>query len=329
MRPAQGAALSRRPVITSFIFTVSLFMIGCMGLTGSRRPAAPVQQAYIDRTPTAHELVAYLNANAGRLRSLDSHDLDLDVQAGKQSFGLRGTLLCQKPKNFRLQAKMPALSKTVADFGSNDQEFWYWIEQDRPPFLYHCAYADLERGNVVLPFPLRPDWVLEALGLGAPAPVGTPEQEQARGRTLTVRMRPDKRHVDLIERTTSPQGQPVVKLTVFNNFNAEGTTPQVAEYLLYDAQNQQQPLCRARVEKVHYDAASQAVVPEKMRIEWPSQQLALTLTLGEIQVNNPKTDYAFNKKLFTRPQLRGVREHDLARGLPSMTPAGIQRAGFR
>src|SRR6476619_1619413 len=100
---------------------------------------------------------------------------------------------------------------------------------------------------------------MEALGVGAPAPVGKPEDEQARGRKVWVDKSKDGRFIDLFEQTRSIQGQPVTKVTRFNNVNATGTRPQVAGYFLMDARGQ--TLCEARVTKVQYDAASGATVP--------------------------------------------------------------------
>ena len=97
-------------------------------------------------------------------------------------------------------AARPALARKVADFGSNDREFWYWISEDKPPNLYHCSYSDLSRGNVRLPFPLHPDWILEALGMSAPAPT---DQDPARGRTLKVQKSDNNKFINMYEETTS------------------------------------------------------------------------------------------------------------------------------
>lgn len=304
---------------------------GCMGLTGNRTPA-PTPQAYFnkpqDQPPTPEALVTYLNKNAAKVSALESRDLDIDAQQGKQSLpSLSGVLYCQKPQNFRMKAKI--FGNEEADFGSNSQEFWYYIKRDNPPYLNHCSYADLERGNVNLPFPLKPDWILETLGMSAPAPMGTPEQEQARSRSLRVVMREGGKYIDLYEQTTSTQGQPVMKLTVFNNFNAyperpapnQLYKPQVAQHVLYDAR--QQPICLANVIDVQYDAANAVMVPHKVKLEWPGMQLSLTLTLREVAVNRPKTDAP---DLFQRP--KGYRAFDLARGTLDGAPASsILRAG--
>jgi hypothetical protein len=296
-----------------------------MGLNSNMRPTPPgPAPTYLEATPSASELVTYLNNRTAGINSLESRDLDLELKADGQSGDIHGDLFCQKPRNFRLRAELRVLGKPLADIGSNDREFWYWFSEDKPPDLYHCAYSDLSRGNVRLPLPLHPDWMLEALGVGAPAAVGTPEEEQARGRSLEVRKSKDNHYLYLIERTTSLQGQPVIKETVLNNFQATGTKPQVVAYRLYDGQNKL--ICKANVTKVQYDGKSGAVVPQRVEFEWPAMKLTMVMTLDKIAVNNPVQ--ANNTKLFTRPQPRpGSREVDLAQGMPLMTPTGIQRAG--
>lgn len=302
---------------------------GCMGLSTSRNNSTQQPPGELRKeTPSAAELVKYLNDRTAAIQSLESRDLDLDIKMDKQAFGVRGELFCQKPKNFRMLAKMPALGKRVADFGSNDREFWYWISEDKPPDQYFCTYTDLARGDVRLPFPMHPDWMLEALGLGAPAPIGTPEEEQARGRTLEVKKTSDNRFIELYERTRSAQGLPVIKVTTLNNFNATGSQPQVVGYFLYDANNLKTPICHARVTKVQYDQASHMVVPQKIELTWPSMNnLSLVMTLGDISVNNP--NLSSNPKLFARPHSRDIREVDLAKGAPIMTPTRIQRGAMR
>jgi hypothetical protein len=302
-----------------------LLLAGCMGLSTSRNPAPPVPKVtYEDKTPTPSELVWFLNERASKVNSLATTDVDLDIKADGQSFGVHGDLHCQKPRNFRLRAKRPVLSGIAADFGSNDSEFWYYISEDRPPDLYHCSYTNLSQGTVRLPFPLHPDWVLEALGMAAPAPVGTPEEEQARGRTLRIEKSKDNKFLDLYEQTRSLQGQPIMKVTRLNNFKADGTRPQIAGYYLYESGGQR-PVCQATVSKVQYDSASGTVIPYVVEISWPAMKLSIVLTLDKVKVNGG--NLAANPKLFARPSYSGVREVDLARGAPMVSPTGVQRAG--
>jgi hypothetical protein len=183
----QRAAGSKAALYCLLPAACCLLFVGCMGMSSATRTPAPSPAGPLyDTPPTTVEVVNYLNRSTAKVTSFESRDVDMDISADGRAVGVHGTLYCEKPRNFRMRAKMPVTGNLAADFGSNSQEFWYWIGQDKPPDLYHCSYADLSRGNVRLPFPLHPDWMLEALGVAAPAPVGTPEQEQALGRTLHV-----------------------------------------------------------------------------------------------------------------------------------------------
>ncbi|HEY1380799.1 MAG TPA: hypothetical protein VGF55_28615 [Gemmataceae bacterium] len=327
-KPGRAARAPRWVFRAGFLAACCLLpaacLSGCMGLSTSRNPTPPADGKLIDVMPTSAELVGYLNRRAEMVNSLATTEVDLDIKADGQTFSVHGDLHCQKPRNFRLRAKKPVLRDVAADFGSNDSEFWYYISEDRPPDLYHCAYTDLSRGTVRLPFPLHPDWVLEALGLGAPAPVGKPEEEEARGRRLEVKKTADNKFLDLYEHTRSLQGQPILKVTRLNNFEARGSRPQVVGYYLYEAGGQR-PVCQATVAKVQYDAASGTVIPQVIEISWPAMKLSITMTLDKVRVNSG--NLASNPRLFARPTYSGVREVDLARGAPLMTPTGVQRAG--
>src|SRR5207302_9722983 len=145
---------------------------------------------------------------------------------GLQSGGLAGSLYCEKPKNFRLRAKVAGHQE--ADFGSNDSEFWYWIGRDQPPYLYHCDYQSLDRGGVRLPFPFQPDWVMAALGMATYPPVQDGNYRvEAKGKT-----------VELIQRIES-QGQQVTRVTIFaNRSDVRPPEPQVVGHVLLDARGQ-------------------------------------------------------------------------------------------
>src|SRR5262249_57670564 len=106
--------------------------------------------------PTAEDLVYYLNFNARKVQAVQCNRLEIDCKQGNQGVGLDGLLACEKPRNFRLKAKL--LGQPGVDIGSDgDREFWYWISKAEPPYLYHCSYEEFGRGGVRMPFPFQPD----------------------------------------------------------------------------------------------------------------------------------------------------------------------------
>lgn len=311
-RKAGHGNARRRAVWLSFCILHSAFLVGCVGLTGgSKTPPAPIVP--LTQTPSKDDLIYYMNRNASTLRSLDVRDLSLDITGGGQTIGVSASLYCQQPRNFRMRAKKPAIGTPAADIGSNQDEFWYWISEDKPPDLYHCSYSDLSRG-IRLPFPVEPEWVMEALGMRRIDP--------ARTENYSIEVR--GKFIELTEKATSSAGQPIKKVTIFNNGNAGGTTPQIVGYRAYDAQGKL--TCQATIDRVQRDPTG-AVVPHKALFEWPAQKLKLKMTLDEVTVNNPETDVQRNPPLFSRPVLKDVRSFDLARGTYDGAPMRIQPTG--
>src|ERR1700680_1201062 len=56
--------------------------------------------------PTKEALVNYLNDNADRVKSIQCNHLDLQCSQGLRTFGLKGHMVCQKPRDFRMSAEV-------------------------------------------------------------------------------------------------------------------------------------------------------------------------------------------------------------------------------
>ncbi len=261
-----------------------------------------------DKVPEAAALVNYLNQNAAKVQTVRAK-IDMDCKAGNQSIALYGNMACQKPRDFRLKANVIG-GTPVADFGSNSNEFWYWISKADPPHVYFCSYRDLGTGKVRVPFPFQPDMVVTALGIADYDPKAN-YQVKASAKT-----------VELIQDGVSPTGQAVKKVVVFSRFQVTAPgEPQVKAYALRDLKGSL--VCQAHILKVQVDPTTHAVLPTKVKLEWPSEKMTMTLDLSSIGVN------ALNKtqtaRLFDRGDLK-YSCFDLARGLVT-TPSGFQRAG--
>jgi hypothetical protein len=285
-----------------------LLLSGCADSKWSifRHPQETAQLP-VKQPPTAAQLVAYLNRNAGQIQSLTCSNVDLDCKQGIQEFHIRGKLACQKPRNFRMQAE--ALGKTEADIGSNDQEFWYWIARG-DPYLIHCSYQDLANG-VRIPFPFQPEWVMEALGMSEYNPAQNYQVFDA-GKAY-----------QLVQNTKNSQGQAVRKVIVFNK---EESRVQVTDHLLTDTTGKQE-ICRAHILEVK-EVARGVVLPRRVVFTYPAESLVLKMTLWR-QVDdvflNPQFDAQRATVLFRRPALSGVPSYDLARGPEAtnqVSPAG-------
>jgi hypothetical protein len=258
-------------------------------------------------TPKAAQLVTYLNDNAHRVQAIQCTRVAIDCKQGREAIGLDGLLVCQKPRNFRLKAKV--VGQPAVDIGSNKDEFWYWISKAEPPYVYHCSYPDLARGNIAMPFPFQPDMIIAALGIG--------EYDENK----PYQVKASDQYLELIENTVSPQGQPVQKVTVFNRTQVAPGRPQVVGHLLRDAQGKL--ICKATVHEVEVNRETNAVLPRRVVLEWPGQQIMMDLRLYGTQVVNIDPQRA--DKLFQRQDLASIPSYDLAH--PPARP-GFQRASI-
>jgi hypothetical protein len=260
--------------------------------------------------PKVEDLVRYLNDNAAKIGpddGLKGLNLEIDCKADRQNVGLVGDMICQKPRNFRLQAKV--LGQPTVDIGSNNEEFWYWISKDQPPYLYHCSYEALARGAQV-PFPFQPDMVITALGIA--------QYDPAKKYELNVP--PGKNYFELIERTTSSQGQPILKVVAFNRQEARPGEPQIIAYSLRDEKGKD--LCIAHIKSVQQNRETGVILPSVVKFEWPAQRLSMTLKMNNLQVT--KMDNVTAGRFFSRKNLN-LPSFDIATRKPD--GPGLQQAG--
>jgi hypothetical protein len=292
-----------RSLVIGVVGLGALFLVaGCNQLSkwGFVHQSQDTAQGFTG-TPTTAQLVAYLNQNSARIQTIQCADLDLDCQRKLESFGLRGRMTCEKPRNFRMVADV--LGSRQVDMGSNQQEFWWWIARGDNAVI-HCSYDDLKRG-VAMPFPFQPEWIMEALGM---AEYGPAENYQLRrsGRTW-----------ELIQETVNPQQQKVYKVTVFSQ-----SPVRVQAHELRDAQNR--VICAATIGDVQ--VVNGVTIPRRVVLKWPGEQITLRMKLDEVTVNGTiAPDLAAT--LFARPRIQGVPDYDLAQRAYDSPNSDIRRAG--
>jgi hypothetical protein len=310
-----------RRILTGACLGLLAISLGCKTFGPSPDPAPSPKWT---GAPKADDLVAYLNRNAQPVTSIEAKDaLVTAKQTGEQPIDLTSYLACQKgatpgtPPNFRLQGQL--FGNSEVDIGSNSQEFWFWIKRSGPqPVVYHCSYADFpevaKRG--AMPFPVQPEWVVEALGMAEYDP------------KTKFEVRESKDTYDLIQRIKSPKGGELVKVIAFHKTQRPGTS-QVAAYILYepDAKGAYQTICTAKIEDSRTVVAGgkSVVLPAKVRLNCPREKVELIIDLGKTQVNVP-FDQERTSVLFTRRQLNSYKSYDLARG-PDAPASGVRPAG--
>lgn len=277
---------------------------GCSSLRMGNLVRGPENTKPPGEVPTVASLVNYLNDNAGRVKSLRVGELDLTCTQGLQSFGLRGKMIAEKQRNFRMSAD--SFGNRVVDLGSNEQEFWYWISKAQPPYQVYCSYKDLNEGKVKhMPFPFQPDWVMESMGMG---PYGPPERYTLEHDSDTLR---------LVEKSRSPQGQPVKKVIVFKRRPQQPPYPQVTDYLLIDETSNKE-ICSAKISEVQIDRTTGATLPRRLELRWPAEKVKLGMKFDDVAVNPQLSEVGFR-----RDRLQGVQSFNLAR--MEVDPPNVER----
>lgn len=242
-------------------------------------------------------IVKYLNENASNVQTLRVDDLTIDATMGNQTIGLTGRVMAEKPRNFRM--KVTALGKDEVDIGSNLHEFWFWAAKNPDPYQYFCSYQDLTEGKVkMMPLPIQPEWVMEAMGLGPYGPA-----EKYRLET------DDPQMLKLVEKATSPQGHSVRKVIVMHRKEMKAPTPQVTAFLLLDDATGQE-ICSAHITATKVLGREKgAIVPYKMELRMPTQKMRMFLKMDGMTVNAPIAATAFQ-----RQSMPGIDSFNLATG---------------
>ncbi len=129
---------------------------GASGLSSRAAPAAPGVSL------TANEAIERHNINAARVQALEARPRISVDAPGVPRGSVDGRMALERPKNFRLQM-ITTMRHTVADIGSNSDEFWFWTESKQDKSVYVCSYDDVNRSPISAAF--QPDWITEAMGL--------------------------------------------------------------------------------------------------------------------------------------------------------------------
>lgn len=301
------------------VLVVSLALLpGCrtLNLTNPNRLDAP-GAAQRRLSPMATEMVQKWSDNAAKVKSLKAQPtVKLTAVDGRRkifSGGVSGRLAMERPRNFKLD--LSTNFGQVADIGSNDQMIWFWVK-DGTDGVYVARYTEDGRPSARLN--IDPEWVLEALGLAEM----TPEQIAR----MDIRRDPNTRHMIFTERRDGPAGERWIKET---EMDAAGDI--LAHRLLED--NAQKTLIASAdiegwqsvpIPKTADDlptlgatkeadkvASDEVLLPEKIKLFWAMDQLAIEVRMHSPQVNQQFND-EFRLAQFKPPEKRGQNLIDIS-----------------
>ncbi len=237
--------------------------------------------------PTLDQIIAAVHDNTQRVRSCAATQAVLAVPGVPR---LSARLACEPPRRFRLQAQT-SITGPELDIGSNDDLFWLWLRQHKPPIVAFCRHDQYAQSAARRLLPIRADWMPELLGL--------------------VTFRTEDRHqgpfplsdgrIEIRSTISAPEGE-LLKSTII-----DGTTGLVNEQHLFTAAGER--LASVRTSRYRVDPPSGAALPHVIEVSWPASGVDFTIELTSITTNTSGGDPG---QLWQMPAYPGYEPVDLA-----------------
>ena len=284
---SQTAAVSRWLSLLLVVAVAASSGASCpQVLRGYQVGTMPLPRA-LPPQPSLEQVLAAVHDNTQRVRSLTSAQAVLVVPGVPR---LSARVACEPPRRFRLQAQT-SLTGPELDIGSNDDLFWLWLRQHKPPIVAFCRHENYGQSAARRLLPIRADWMPEILGL--------------------VNFRPEDRHqgpfplpdgrIEVRSTIDSPEGE-ILKSTIL-----DGTTGLVSEQHLFMASGER--LASVRTSRHRADPRSGAALPHLVEVSWPASGVDFKIELSSITTNTASGDPG---QLWQMPAYPGYEPIDLA-----------------
>lgn len=248
------------------ILVATILFAGCQWsqLIKPKNPFASPPPCVFTPDASKDEIVAHLNANASRLTSWRSTKVGIHLkQKGSIPVDLTAQMAVESPRNFRLRAS--SLLGEEADFGSNQENFWFWIRRSPQPYVITAAHEDMEAAQRQLPIPFDPEWVMQAFGVVMIDP------------SEYTLERLGEHRVSLMSHEISPSGQAMIK-----SIGVDLCTGKIVEHALYDAQGTL--IARATIGN-HTTTSEGISIPHRVVLDWPQAGTTMKMGLLDVEVN--------------------------------------------
>jgi len=283
-KPSSSCAAGRRHPARGAGAAVALLLLTC--LTGC---PPPTERVPLD--PIAMErAIGIVNANADRLTTCLKAEGDAACRFrtpdGKHyQSDLRGVLVVIPPRHLYGTLQSGLGTREIL-LGSDDEQYWLHVERDDDTLRYG-HYSALE-DEPVSSLPLRPDQVIEALGLN-PLPVDT------RGHLGPVQRIADA-HQQLLFLTYDPTGQGIIR----KEYWLDRHEPRLVRRILF-----RDALGRVAMDSLLDDhrrpEEGAPMLPHRVRIAWPLEEATLDF---RIRTWNPMPDRTTDHPAFVPPHER-------------------------
>lgn len=305
-------------------FRMLLAISACLAAAGcrtagpapSKRPAPPptdpVTSFRIDDFVREHNLNARLIRN---IKAKPAIQLSAaNPKGGEPSeYALNGRLMVVQPYDFKLLVTSK-MTTDLADIGSNEKEFWFWLKDNPDKQIFRCAYNDLGKSD--LPATFQPDWIMTAMGL---KPITRDEAASARilpgERTGTTLLKfppsSDPASAYLREMVVDEASNRLVEYRVYDR---DGKTlvgqARIGKYQELELKEEATPGSNVPASPVACH------LPDSFTLDWKREGLRLDITMNagmmnSVAVNGPP----FNSTVmasFIPPTISGYQAVDIA-----------------
>ncbi|MCA9231533.1 MAG: hypothetical protein KDA57_12855 [Planctomycetales bacterium] len=308
--PCALFVIRHRPLVQClFLLTIVFLGSGATCSRSLRNPFAPMgppAPEVLTAGATLEQVVSAVNLNAGRVHSYQTNDASITVPGVPGIPLLRGNIVAQRPGRLRLQAST-ALTGPEVDLGSNDELFWFWVKRNEPPALYFSRHDQFVGSAAQQVLPMDPKWLLDALGMAQFSPNDQHQGPVPHGDgTLEIR--------SFIQTAAGT----MTKSTVIDDRRAW-----VLEQHIYASSGQLMASSRARSHRYYPDMGLS--LPQEIDIRLPAMQLALTIDVGAVLLNQ----VAENSALWSLPVLSGYPQIDLGTAAPGTIPSVGSGAAYQ
>ncbi len=280
--PARGSAVSRRAFLKSLTGVFAGSVTGCA-----------FKRCEIAKNLPFPDLVAHLNRNIEQIHAWQCEKVGIKIRGTPIIVpSLNATLAIEAPRNFRLQASMPIGGNDLADLGSNDERFWFWMrpENEDENAILTARHDCLAAAQQSLPMPFEPEWLIEALGV-------IPLEESE----IDFEKSPDNpKHVFFRRKRHAPNGSPVELVSTVDT--CAGV---IVDHSLSDRAGNM--IALARLSEHYHEGKSGPVLPHLVELSWPQANMGIKLTMGAIEVNPDR----FSSKQFAMPEIANCRIEDI------------------
>ena len=246
-------------------------LLGC-SMTRPNLNDAPI---VFTSPPDLAQIVSAVNENTDRVRQLHSNSVRLTMPG--VLMGLSGTVDLDRmtgagsPGRFRLSGT--ALGTRQLDLGSNDEEYWMWVRERKPPTVFWGRHQDFYQSAAQDFLPMPPSWLIDALGV---VQLDSRDQHDGPYGSTTPGL------LQLRTRIPTPKGEMLRVLEI------DQQRALIVRQQIFDAGGRL--LAIADSSDFRHDLVSQATLPHTIRVNLPPAGLEFDFKVDQYVINQPVAD---------------------------------------